>query len=279
MLDGEGRARITDFGLAGVAEAIRGDDVRSGTPAYMSPEQLEGREVTTRSDLFSLGLLLYELVTGRRLYDGKTLAEVMRQRQEAPRRPSEGVPDLDPRVEAVILRCLERDPGRRPPSALAVLAALPGGDALSSLLTDGHTPSPEMLAAAGDAEERLTSVRAWAALAVVLAGTVLVPAAAAPLQLTSLVPFEKSPVVLEDRARELARELGPSDPPADEATGFAVDADFVQHLRSAGRSAASERLETGAPPVLHFWYRRSPQLLVSRSPSGRVFWNNPPQAV
>ena len=128
MVDGEGRARITDFGLAGLAEDIHGDDVRSGTPAYMSPEQLEGREVTARSDIYSLGLLLYELVTGRRAFDGKTLAEVMRQRAEPGPRPSELVPDLDPRMEAAILRCLERDPRRRPSSALAVASALPGGD-------------------------------------------------------------------------------------------------------------------------------------------------------
>ncbi|HSB60641.1 MAG TPA: serine/threonine-protein kinase, partial [Vicinamibacteria bacterium] len=60
MLDGQGNVRITDFGLAGLEDTIRGDDVRSGTPAYMSPEQLSGREVTARSDVYSLGLVLYE---------------------------------------------------------------------------------------------------------------------------------------------------------------------------------------------------------------------------
>ena len=59
MLDGRGKVRITDFGLAGLAETIQGDDVRSGTPAYMSPEQLAGREVTLRSDIYALGLVLY----------------------------------------------------------------------------------------------------------------------------------------------------------------------------------------------------------------------------
>ena len=65
MIDGRGQARITDFGLAREAEAIAGNEARDGTPAYMAPEQLAGREVTARSDLYALGLVLYELFTGR----------------------------------------------------------------------------------------------------------------------------------------------------------------------------------------------------------------------
>src|SRR5262249_13343322 len=61
MLDDEGRVRVMDFGLAIVGTA---DNIRAGTPAYMAPEQLLGREVTARSDIFSLGLILYELFTG-----------------------------------------------------------------------------------------------------------------------------------------------------------------------------------------------------------------------
>src|ERR1700677_1504748 len=65
MLDGRGQVVITDFGLAGVADQIQGDEVRSGTPAYMAPEQLAGKEVSTRSDIYSLGLVLYEVFTGK----------------------------------------------------------------------------------------------------------------------------------------------------------------------------------------------------------------------
>jgi serine/threonine-protein kinase len=81
MLDGRGRVRITDFGLAGLAGGIAGDDVRSGTPAYMAPEQLSGREVTIRSDIYALGLVLYELFTGRKGFDGRTPSELERQRR------------------------------------------------------------------------------------------------------------------------------------------------------------------------------------------------------
>jgi serine/threonine-protein kinase len=66
MLDGRGQVRLTDFGLAAAAEDLGATEVRSGTPAYQAPEQLRGEAVSVRSDLFALGLVLYELFTGRR---------------------------------------------------------------------------------------------------------------------------------------------------------------------------------------------------------------------
>src|SRR3989454_7229263 len=69
MIDSEGNVRITDFGIAGLIEEIRNEDVRAGTPAYMSPEQLSGQELTVRSDIYSLGLVLYELFTGKKAFD------------------------------------------------------------------------------------------------------------------------------------------------------------------------------------------------------------------
>src|ERR1022692_4140938 len=93
MIDGRGQVRITDFGLAALAAEVRPGDIRSGTPAYMSPEQKAGREVTTRSDLYSLGLVLYEMLTGKR-------------RSSTESNPTDLVKDLDPAVERVILRCL-----------------------------------------------------------------------------------------------------------------------------------------------------------------------------
>src|SRR5215467_3196909 len=74
MLDGRGQVVITDFGLAGVADEIRGSEVRSGTPAYMAPEQIEGREVTMLSDIYALGLVLYEIFTGKRAFAEKPVA-------------------------------------------------------------------------------------------------------------------------------------------------------------------------------------------------------------
>ena len=75
MLDGRGRVRITDFGLAGLAKDLERAGI-DGTPAYMAPEQLAGRGVSTRSDVYSLGLVLYELFTGKRAHSGRTLVEL-----------------------------------------------------------------------------------------------------------------------------------------------------------------------------------------------------------
>src|SRR5271154_2023915 len=153
MLDGAGKVRLTDFGLAAIAANIHGAEVRAGTPAYMAPEQLAGKEVTIKCDLYSLGLVLYEILTGKRAFEAATLPELLRLREEsAPASPSSLVKDLDPLLERVILRCLEKDPAQRPVSALQVAAALPGGDPLAAALAAGETPSPEMVAASGTTE-------------------------------------------------------------------------------------------------------------------------------
>jgi serine/threonine-protein kinase len=115
MLDGQGRARILDFGLAALTGTVSGPDVRSGTPAYMAPEQADGRGVTFRSDLYSLGLVLWELWTGERL--GK-------EDRRSPPWISSRVEGVDPAVDRVVARCLELDPERRPASAASVAASL-----------------------------------------------------------------------------------------------------------------------------------------------------------
>jgi serine/threonine protein kinase len=143
MLDGRGEVLIMDFGLAGLVHEI--EDVRSGTPAYMAPEQLVGKEVTARSDIYALGLVLYELFTGKPAFEGKTHDEIMRARRgNTPPRPSTLISDFDPWVEMVIMRCLEEDPENRPSSALIVSAALPGGEYLIALYRpDDYDPSVE----------------------------------------------------------------------------------------------------------------------------------------
>ena len=83
MIDGDGNARITDFGLAVWQKNLREEEVRAGTPAYMSPEQLEGKELTVQSDIYSLGLVLYELFTGKRAFEAPIASRVD---QSAPQR-------------------------------------------------------------------------------------------------------------------------------------------------------------------------------------------------
>ena len=75
MLDGRGQILITDFGLAALPEQIQAGEIRTGTPAYMAPEQIAGREVTVRSDIYALGLVIYEVFAGRPVFEAKTIGE------------------------------------------------------------------------------------------------------------------------------------------------------------------------------------------------------------
>ncbi len=134
------RAVITDFGLAlrsssdsSHSGVITDTDGALGTPAYMSPEQVEGHELTPASDVYSLGLVLYQMVTGARPFDyGSPLSMAVRRLRENPASPRTLVADLDPRWEAVILRCLEREPAQRFQNASEVAMALQGEIELTS---------------------------------------------------------------------------------------------------------------------------------------------------
>ena len=168
MLDGRGRVRITDFGLALSGDDALGRSETAGTPAYMAPEQIGKGEASVRSDIYSLGLVLYELFTGRLPYQATTPIEWRRAHLESsPRTPSSVVKDIDPVVEKAILRCLEKDPVKRPASVRLVAAAFPGGDPLAAALAAGETPSPEMVAASGETEG-LRPLVAWVLLAGVI---------------------------------------------------------------------------------------------------------------
>ncbi len=276
MLDAEGRVRITDFGLAGVAAEIK--DIRAGTPAYMAPEQLAGREVSIRSDIYALGLVFYEIFTGKRAFDAKNVAELLRMHdQPIELTPTTAVRDLDPAVERVILRCLERDPQRRPASALAVAAALPGGDPLAAALAAGETPSPEMVANAGARD----AINPALGLAVVAAVVVLLGVYSAFMQQLSLlhrVPFDKPPDVLVDRVQSVRQSLGyKDDDVADRAYGFDVDNTYGSYVEKSRQGADRWReLTSGRDPYVYFWYRTSPRTLVPADLWDTVEDENPP---
>src|SRR6266446_2045060 len=110
MIDEQGNARILDFGLAGLAEDSLGNELRAGTPAYMAPEQLEGKEQTVKTDIYSLGLLLYELFTGRKAFAAATFGELIKLRRSdpTPATPTSIIKDLDPMIEKVIDRCIQK---------------------------------------------------------------------------------------------------------------------------------------------------------------------------
>lgn len=243
MLDGRGQVRITDFGLACPTGAAADEENLAGTPLYMAPEQLAGERATVQSDLYALGLVLYEMFTGKQPFRAETVAELIRLRQDsAPPNPSQLVENLDPAVERVILHCLEREPRDRPASALAVLAALPGKDPLEAALAAGETPSPEMVAAAGEVGAIRPAVGVLCLAAVAL-GLVLVAFLSGKTTLVGQVDLKK-PDLLAERAADIIRGLGYNQPPQDSARGFAYETE-----------------PAGITPIC-FWYRQSPSELI-----------------
>lgn len=140
------RAVVTDFGLA--LQSLRSDEGGShstgqgilGTPAYMSPEQIEGRPATAASDVYALGLVIYEMVTGARPFRGDTpIAAALKRLSETPTPPQKLQPELSGRWESLILRCLEREPNKRFPSAAEFARALEVDHTLETL------PGPSLL--------------------------------------------------------------------------------------------------------------------------------------
>jgi Tol biopolymer transport system component len=136
---GPPRAVVTDFGLARSADSSfdsSGSGSGSGglvlgTPAYVAPEQVDGADVTGAADVYALGVVMFEMVTGRPPFVGDTvLATVVKRLQEPAPSPRTFVPGLDERWEAVILRCLERRPEDRPADPLDVIRALDGSGSL-----------------------------------------------------------------------------------------------------------------------------------------------------
>jgi serine/threonine-protein kinase len=279
MIDEHGDVRITDFGVAALAEGVSGREAMIGTPLYMSPEQLSGGELTTRSDLYALALVLYEAFTGNRPFAATSLAEIVHDRlgETAPTSPSSWITDLDPLVERVILRCLEKDPDRRPASALQVAAALPGGDPLAAALAAGETPSPQMVAASA---KRGTLQPLYAALLVAwivaaLAAVTLLSGRSLHRQVRMPLSFE----LLQARASDIAAEAGYEAQPADRAAEITVDGDAVSYVDGLPQPDRWERFRRAPLPAVYFWDRGSPMPLVRDGFSLRVLPRNPPNAV
>ena len=277
MLDSAGLVRVTDFGLAGIA----GEALRAGTPAYMAPEQLAGAEVTIHSDIYALGLVLYELFTGKRALEGPNLAELIRKREQlgiTP--PSLIVRELSPEIETAIMRCLRPDPDARPASALAVAALLPGGDPLAAALAAGQTPSPEMVAAAGS-NEAISARTALAGAAWIVLSIAAVLLMYQRVMLINRIATPKSPAALQDRAEEALVKIGYGPPEGvhhgDQAFGLGISLDYARYLASTSSEPDRwRRLRGSRPETLISWYRTSPRALTPFGNEHPVTGGNPP---
>jgi hypothetical protein len=274
MIDGRGHARIADFGLAALADGVSTADM-SGTPHYMAPEQLTGGGASLRSDVFALGLVLHEMLTGKRVFEAKSMGELRALHAGTrPRSLSLSATDVDPGFDRVIQRCLQKDPGERPASAREVLLSLPGGDPLQAAILAGETPSPEMVAAAGKVGE-LSPVHAFLALFAGLLVLWAVIALAGRVALFRQVPLAKPPEVLVERAREILSRTGQPDTAVDSAFAFFFDREQLDWLEKAG---PAPRREVGAlrPGVFRFYYRQSPEKIIASGWVNNVPWAGPP---
>jgi len=283
MIDGQGRAKIMDFGLAGLAEELQQGEL-AGTPAYMAPEQLANGKVSFRSDLYSLGLILFETFTGRRPFEATTRSELMsRHSSETPRPPSSIIDGLDPLVEQTLMCCLEVDPAQRPHSALEVAAGLPGGDPLAAALLAGETPSPEMVAAAPE-KGTLSPIVALGCFVLLLVLLAIWLPLTDRVRLVSFAGLKKSPEVLAERAATLAgrwRAPHPENQRPYRAHGWGIRFSYLQYLRDTKPGADRwDALEDERPAIMTFWYRESPRPLHSwGSVPGGVTADDPPLQV
>ncbi|HLI86332.1 MAG TPA: serine/threonine-protein kinase [Bryobacteraceae bacterium] len=192
MIDKRGDVAIMDFGLAAIAGELSGSEARNGTPAYMAPEQLKGAEVTARSDIYALGLVLYELFTGRRPYDGTTLKKLLEQQEAAQLTSMTSIAaDIDPSVETAIRRCA------------------------------GETPSPKLIAAAGETEG-LPLKYSVPCLVAIIIGLFTLPLLRQASDALQRAPVTYPPQVLVQKAREIAVSFGYSPKPAGLCRGSAL---------------------------------------------------------
>ena len=279
MLDGAGKVRITDFGLAGVV----------GRSAPRRHARLHGAGAARRRR--GHGPQRHLLARPRALRDLHRPARARRQEprgadsqaravRASRRRPRSSRRSIR-RSKLAIMRCLKPQPEERPASALAVAAALPGGDPLAAALAAGETPSPEMVAAAGQTDARAPGDRRWLVVAFVVAALLVCAAAGDRYLLYARVPMQKSLDSLQDRARDIMVSLGyPLD-------GHRLGARTVDQLRRRQPHLAHEHrrqnrwdaLNRRTSPVMLFWYRSSPEPLVPLSTSWTPTWHDPPMTI
>jgi serine/threonine-protein kinase len=281
MLDARGRARITDFGIAAAASERHGATVAAGTPAYMAPEQLDGHPATARSDIYALGLVLYELFTGTRAFDGTNLEHLRRlQEDSSPTKPSTFVHDLDRRIERAILACLESDAELRPRTPRAVSALLPGGDPIDAAAEAGETPSPDLVAASGP-DGSLSPSRAWGTVAATFAMLGVLLTFVDRASVLGWVAFPRSPDALEDHARGILERLGHTTAALDRARSLSAGNDrYRRYVRAVDASPQRWRVlrQPGQWDAL-FWYRQAPYVLMPWNLDGKVSSEDPaPQA-
>lgn len=244
IVDPEGKAVVTDFGIAraGVSEITQTGSVM-GTPHYLSPEQAQGFEVTAVSDLYSIGVMLYEALTGRVPFEAESaVAVAMKQVSQTPQRPSSINPAVSPALDAVVMRALEKEPGQRFQSADAFIAALdaalkaPAADGTADFAALPPVVATPVVVDELDPEEEARKRRRrwiWAAIAAVVIGLLI------GLALTRNTTTEVPDVTGEMRSAATQRL---------ERNGFSV-AKVVEVERQTPANEVLEQDPAASPPA------------------------------
>ena len=205
LIDRDGRIRVTDFGIAraGGSEITRTGSVM-GTAQYISPEQAPGMDVTGTSDIYSIGIMLFEMLTGRVPFDGdNAVAIAMKQVAEEPPPPSSINPAVGPALDAVVLRALAKDPAQRFATATEMIAALDSAEADPE--KGGHTRRFAAMVAEERAED---GRRRWPWIALVIALLIAAGALAYFLTRPDMVEVPKVAGESEAAATNQLRDAG-----------------------------------------------------------------------
>jgi hypothetical protein len=266
MMDADGRVRVTDFGLA-IPDGTHSGEW-AGTPSYMAPEQLSGAPASIKTEVFAVGLVLYELFTGKRASEGKTIEELREHHlSRSVPAPAQVVGGLHPAIDRVIMRCLDPDPDLRPASMAAIATALPGADLLAAAIAAGETPSPELVAASGGDAATIGPVAGVAAVAAVVLMLVASMALLDRYGMLARLPMPLTWDAMFDRARTFESTVGLGADAADRASGVRNYGDATRWIRAIPDPAERDRLYAAArPPALLFWYRSSPRKLIPMNP-------------
>jgi hypothetical protein len=244
LIGRDGSVKIMDFGIARLADSrITATGQFVGTPAYMSPEQAEGNPADARSDIYSLGLVMYEMFCGRPAFSGETpIAIVAKQVAETPAAPRAIESDLPVRIDEAIRKCLEKKPERRFQSVEELDAAL-SADTGASL----ETPTPERagLPAHLARWQRID----WALLAAAAAGLIVFFPSFARVSLAprSQVTFDRT--VLRRIAEEHLQRLGAQVTPVKQ---IGTDLDPGMYVYLASKNGAAMARDAANNPV-HYW--------------------------